>query len=361
VQSYAVYAQSDSFLHRWQKIADTGYEYEIREGSSWELGRVVGRFAGDTATVKWPVSDETNVIFWIKALSPAGLYSVDARYATILAQPLPNRNLVFERDFSEEGWPGTKIDLAIDGSFLDLVRTSNVNETSGDYYEEITLPATYYARNWIQMRANSVAGSGLTWDQATFTWDAPDAPTWQGVLGDAEGAQLTAYIAPAITLDASVVEGWRLNGSLAGANGTAATEQVGVTYAPGWIGNGVDVKDTCRVAWAVSVPAAFSLTFDFRADQVLSDDYALFTLSGSGASLVFFHDRLTGTFALVDGHGNRLEIALPVELGDNLVFAVSQSNTTRALYGATRRYPTPQSAQADIAPAGTFSKLALHA
>lgn len=363
VTDLQAYPQSDSFMFKWTKIADAGYEYEIRCGDAWALSQVVGRFAGDTATVKWPVSTADHVTFWIKALSQAGLYSVNARYATIYAEPLPSRNMVYNRDFVAAAFPGQKLDMVVDGEFLDLAKNaSGSNQPTGDYYEEITLSNSFYARNWMTLRANVVTESGLTWDAATFAWDSPDEPTWQGVLGDADGAQVKAYIATAQALDSSVVEGFRLNGSLTGANGTAPAEQVGVAYAPGWFSNGLDVKDKTRASWAVSVPATFSLTFDFRPDQVnTSDDCALVKLAGPAYSLLLIFDRLTGTFALVDAFGQRLEIALPLELGDNLAFAISQSSTQRSLYGATRRYPTPVVAQGDFAPLGTFSTLALHA
>lgn len=363
VPDLQAYPQSDSFMFKWTKIADAGYEYEVRCGSSWALAQVVGRFAGDTATVKWPVSTANNVTFWIKALSQAGLYSVDARYATIYAAPLPSRNMVYTRDFVGAAFPGLKLDTVLDGEFLDLAKNaSGSNQPAGDYYEEITLSNSFYARNWMTLRANSISQSGLSWDAATFSWDSPDGPTWQGVLGDADGAQLKAYIATAQPLDSSDVEGWRLNGSLTGVNGTAPAEQLGINYAPGWFSNGLDVTDKTRASWAVSVPATFSLTFDFRPDQVnTSDDSALVKLAGPAYSLLLFFDRITGTFALVDPFGQRLDIALPLEQGDNLVFAISQSSTQRSLFGATRRYPTPVAAQAAFAPLGTFSTLALHA
>jgi predicted phage tail protein len=363
VTDFQVYPQSDSFMFKWVKIADAGYEYEIRCGDAWALGQVVGRFAGDTATVKWPVSTADHVTFWIKALSQAGLYSADARYATIYAEPLPSRNMVFTRDFVGASFPGVKLDMTLDGEFLDLSKNvSGSNQPAGDYYEEIVLSNSFYARNWMTLRANSVSQAGLSWDAATFAWDSPDDPTWQGVLGDADGAQVKAYIATAQALDSSVVEGWRLNGSLAGTKGTAPVEQVGISYAPAWFSNGLDVTAKTRASWAVAVPATFSLTFDFRPDQVnTSDDSALVKLAGPAYSLLLFFDRLSGTFALVDPLGQRLEIALPLELGDNLVFAISQSSSQRSLFGATRRYPTPVAAQAPFAPLGTFSTLALHA
>jgi predicted phage tail protein len=364
VPYFDAYPQQDSFMFKWTKIADAGFEYEIRCGSAWALGQVVGRFAGDTATVKWPVSSSGNVTFWIKSLSPAGLYSIDARYATILAQPLPSRNMVYTRDFVGAGFPGIKLDLTVDGEFAEIAKDANGgNRPAGDYYEEISLSNAFYARNWMTLVANSVTQDGLTWDNADFAWDAPDSPTWQGILGDADGAQVAAYISTSTgTLDASDVEGWRLSNSLVGLKGTQPAEQVGVTYGPGWFSEGLDVTDTTRVSWAVDVPAIFSLTFDFSPDQVnASDDAALVRLTGPADFLLLFFDRITGTFALVDQAGQRLDISVPLEQGDNLVFAISQSSTQRALYGATRRYPTPVYAQGNFAPAGTFSTLALHA
>ena len=82
VTAFDVVPQGDHVRASWEPVDGSGVEYELRAGLTWGTGRFVGRAAGNHLVALWPIRDATDETFWIKAVSPAGLYSDMAAYAT---------------------------------------------------------------------------------------------------------------------------------------------------------------------------------------------------------------------------------------------------------------------------------------
>jgi hypothetical protein len=214
---------------------------------------VIGRTAGDKLEVKYPVRTAGDVTYWIKALSPAGLYSQAAIFASTRQAPIANRNVVLANDWTALNYPGVKLDLQQNASALELTKVNGRNSQRGDYYAEITLPATYYARSWTEVSSASVSNSGATWASSQYSWDNAGSLTWQGALGDTDAGVSTAYISPYIgTLPSGVIEGWRLSENATGVTGTTAAVSQDLTFSPchtGRVGcgNPIGVVDGVRL------------------------------------------------------------------------------------------------------------------
>lgn len=98
--------------------------YEIRKGSTWEFGAVVGTKSGIFTTVFETVAG--TYTYWIAAVDTAGNYGAAGSVATAVNQP-PDYVLKLD-NFSD--FAGTKVNAATagDGSFLLLVDTSETYE-----------------------------------------------------------------------------------------------------------------------------------------------------------------------------------------------------------------------------------------
>lgn len=364
VVDFYAYARNDYVAASWTKVDGVGVEYEIRVGDSWSTGTVLGRTAGDKLETQYPIKTAGSVTYWIKAISSSGLYSVNAAFSSTQQAPIPNRNVVIERDWGALGYPGQRLDLNINVAALELAKINGRNAAVGDYYASLSLASTYYARAWTEVSSVSVSGSGVTWASATYSWASAGSATWQGVLGSSEAGLTSVYISRFINaLQSTEVEGWRLNGSLTGVAGTTPSDQWDIGYQTCRFDQGLLMTGTTRTAWSVAIPSTFSVVFDFRADTFVDQDQVLVTLKTSGgvAYLRLVYDSVLDVFSLTDHVGNRINVSVPTESGDVVTFAISQSATSRSLYAATRRYDTPVVGTAIIAPIGNFTSLSLTA
>jgi hypothetical protein len=362
VTEFNVYSRFDYVAASWRPVDGVGIEYEVRAGSTWATSNVIGRTSGDKLETQYPVRSSGDVTYWIKAVSPAGRYSLNAAFASTRQAPIPNRNIVIEKDWSSLGYPGVRLDLAVNGSALELVTVSGVNRKQGDYYAKLSLPASYYARSWTEIASSSASRSGVTWTQASYAWQDAGSATWQGTLGESEAGLVSAFISRYLgTLASGEVEGFRLAGSLNGVGGTTPVESQDAIYSVCHFDNGLEVVGSTKAAWNVSVPSTFSLLFDFRADTFVDQDAALVTLRAGSGWLRLVWDAVLDQFALLDHIGNRVAINVPVETGDVVTFGISQSLSSRSLYAATRRYPVPAAASITAGPVGNFTQVALTA
>jgi hypothetical protein len=270
VENFQVYAQEDRVQAAWSRIDSAAIEYEIREGTSWSTGNVIGRTAGNTLTVMYPVRQDGDVTYWIKAVSAAGVYSSSASFATTRQAPVINRNILLERDFGALNWPGVLHDFEPVSTTLQLARINGVNSPRAEYYAPISLAQEYYARSWIELRSSAIGNDGLTWGQAPFAWSDNTALTWIGDLLDSDAAVTRAYISPKTDLlDAGVTEGWTLANTTTGVLGTAAALSQGVSYQPCRFQNGAKLSSSGRLEWNASVPSIFSVVFDYRPSDAM--------------------------------------------------------------------------------------------
>lgn len=359
------YPQGDRVRLAWTEVDGIGNLYEIREGSSWDLGRLVLRASGSTTLVQWPTSQSGDRTWWVRALSAAGLYSPDATFATTAQAPISDRNIVIGRDLAAEDFPGVVHDLARNltpgSERLVLAKDGAINRASGVYFADVDLERDWYARNWIELRATAAIGSDITWETSGFAWEGAGEGTWLGTLSDSTGVEATPQIYLDDYTEPSLVEGWQLAGDTSGLLGTTAAHAVAVNYDDGYFRQGAFVDDFTTLDWSKDVPAEFSVTFDMAASDAVDGYSVILKLDGANGWLQLGYDEAAGMFFLEDRTGNRLEVPVPVEDGDVITIGVDQSLTRRSLYAATRRHPSVV-ADADLfAPVGTFTTVALHA
>lgn len=359
------YPQGDRVRLAWGEVEGIGNLYEIREGESWVLGRLVLRAAGSTTLVQWPTQQTGDRTWWVRAVSAAGLYSPDSTFTTTAQAPISDRNVVFEYDLPALGFTGIVHDLTRDttpgAQRLILDKQGAVNRASGEYFVDLDLEREWYARNWIEMRSTAAAGSDITWEDAGVTWANSGEATWLGDLSDITGVELTAEVFLDGYAEPDLVEGWTLNDTTTGIDGTTAAHEIAVNYGDGYFRQGVFIGDFTVLDWSKTIPVEFSTTFDMTIGSVTGNYAVILKLDGSSGWLELGYDSIDGVFFLEDRDGNRLEVVVPVEEGDIVSVGIEQTLAHRSLYAATRRYPSVVADVDLFAPVGTFSTVALHA
>jgi hypothetical protein len=342
VQVFEAAPNAEVVRFEWSEVAGAS-SYEIRAGLTWETGRVVDRPTGFSTTVQWPILNEVDAFFWIKALSPARLYSPAARLFVARTAPVTTRNVVYTRNIVAENWPGVRHDFTLggDGS-LELDALGGVALPFGDYYDEIPLDRSFYARAWTNARAAAFVGESPTWeDLDDVAWDDTGDSVWGPILGDAGTARLDSYIAPALqALPGTLVEGFRLDDDALGVKDATAPELVvNLTHAPCLAASGAALAPGRVLGWALAVPTAFSLFLDLAPVGVQTGAAAVLTLArNDGGWLQVWRNGATSLRVTLDT-GQSATLAAPVVAGDVLrlcLFQDAASGTVR-LYAATRR------------------------
>lgn len=78
------------------------FSYELRFGTSWDSGVLMGIFSGSRYTFDAP--QEGTLTFWLRAVDNKGNASKTAARATVNVVGLPKRNVLFERTDAPDGW-----------------------------------------------------------------------------------------------------------------------------------------------------------------------------------------------------------------------------------------------------------------
>lgn len=340
--NFSGYQTGDQIRFVWSGSLDPTMRYEIRAGLSWELGRRVERTLGSSTNATWPILEDEDALFWIKALDSSGEYSPTAAFWNARVVVQPDRNTIVTQNFSNDGWPGAKHDMTIDGAYLALDTVGGTSRLRGDYYQQIDLPAQASARTWISQRANVFQSDTPEWEDAELAWEQVGDATWEPDF-DESAADLETYIAVDQELDGTLLEGFRFNGSLLGAVAdTDATLIEGATFAPGKMADGVTVSAAGNLSYDLEVGVAFSALFDLRVTEAPEADCSIKTFStAAGDFLEVWYRASDGALVLSASDGPDLILPAVFEAGDTLSIGVWQSESGRGMTSASRRYPTP--------------------
>lgn len=310
----------------WEPLETQG-TYEIRSGETWDQGAVVDRPAGSSTQALWPVRTDTDSLFWLKARSPAGLYSPDAILAVGRQVPLPDRNEVETRDFFTEGWTGFCYDMTPGGG--SAVLELDELKRRGDYYDRLSLVGRFYARCYIDQRAASIVQESPTWAEASGTWSEAARP-WMELLGDSGSARVESWISLPEDSPSSRIEAWSLEADTFGLISIDASPAVNITHAACRICNGAVVGNNGLLAMQVAVPVEFSLLVDFRPSEDPPGDWTIATFAtAAGDWLQLWYDQAAQRVILEDQDGAECSILYPLAEDEVFAIAIWQTATER--------------------------------
>ncbi len=360
---FRVYPQDMGFLRfSWTKVGE-GYDYEIREGDTWEAGNIVIRSSGDSATVMRPTTATVDRTFWIKAVSPASLSSAIALAVVVAHVPTPNRNVVLQTNIKSGGWTGTQHDVVESGGNLVLGQTAGVNARRGDYFHKFDLGANGTSRAWIEATLAVTANAALTWDDADFAWDDAGLLSWEGDIIEGTGASLSAKIMlrNMDVVDADIIECFRLDSTTTGLNGTVAAVSTGVSFADCYFYQGARIDNNDKLEWNVTIPSDFTVSFDLRLATLPANDYTILQLwhTTGPRTLSVLWINSSNTVRLTDGT-NHQDFTVVRFLDDVVTFVIVQDGGTRRFALYSRHYDVANFREDSIAAAGGYSKIRLN-
>lgn len=361
VTAFDVIPQGDHVRASWEPVTGAGIEYELRAGPTWGTGRFVGRAAGNHLVALWPIREAGDETFWIKSVSPAGLYSAAAALATTRLAPLTGRNVLLTSDRQALNWSGVLQGMEpIGGNLLALARSNGANLPRGEYIFPIDLGRNWRARNWIEARITTTPADDLTWAAAGFSWDDPEAASAWLPLGDVDGATVRSQIAVEASVPNDLIEGFRLAGITSGMKGMVALQASGLAYAPARFDQGLRVGHGTKVSWPIAIPSEFSTTFDVRLDQILDEPIVYLALRGAAGTLRLIWAPDVNAFVIEDDQGRRVAAPLVRRSGDLVTFGICQTPTTRRLFAASVQTGAIASGSQPFAPLGDFTSAQLH-
>lgn len=350
VQGFDVTPISSDLDFRWQALSGNCI-VEIRRGSAWDVAsEVIGTSNTSYLRKLFPIPGEHK--FWAKAKDQWGNYSANATEAKITLLGDNDRNAVLTIDQVKRQWTGTKINVHVSDGGLQL----DNNVWRGEHLVEVELPKSFAARNWINSNMIGVSSDQITWGDAIFQWDSPEAQAPWKPDGDITGAKLTTQISTYTGVPNDVIESFPLNGSGSGdRNATMATENKDVTYTEGRFRKGAFINDTSRLSWNVTIPETFHTVFHIKVDQPILDDVVYMTFKSAQVWMMVGYDKAKKVFYIQDHLGRRNEANLNIRSKDFIKIGIAQNSIKRKLFAESFATNTVVSSEQDYGPVGIFT------
>jgi hypothetical protein len=372
VQGFFVTQSNLSLVFYWEQNVGEIVSYEIRAGSSWDRGTVIGEAMGGNTTIYYAPSGSQN--FWIKAKDIYGYYCLTPTWATLAVAPAINRTIVLTLDAVANSWEGINV---VSGALHQTASTmygcsivsGGLQLNQGAVYGECSIPinlgASYSARNWINSSFSSVigSGSGITWGSSNFNWDSPQATAaWFPSGNDDLNISVISEIAYYTGLNSNVIEDFTMKDSTTGNLGTNATTSVGVTYSLGRYYDGIYIGDGTTLDYNdVTIPAEFSLSFTLTLTTGFMGDSCLLSLVGATNWIQLIYSKVNNNFYLQSSDGTKLTISPTFLTNDYITFGISQTATTRRFMAFPVSSNQLFETDGQYAPLGVFTSLALYA
>lgn len=367
VARFDAYPQGENIRFVWQQVEGAGVTYEIRCGEEWATAQRVSRSSGNTITLAWPVSAAESVKFWIKAVSPAGLYSATARFVTVPRVPSQFRNVVLQQDFSADTWAGAVTDMVIvgtgAGSSLETARDgAGLSREYSEACRIVTRGETLATRCWLALLGAGVAQSP-DWADAAYSWNDAGQLLWLGAQVGDDDVDITPYIAlDGAGLPSGLIEGFRLDGSLTGVNGTVAGSGVSgaATYEGCRFSAGLAVSGAAAPGYTYAIGSQWFHAFDFKVKTAPTGDFILCELRNGSSYLRLVYIHAGAKLQLQSStSGQAIDLVVPLEAGDVLTIGISQGAASRSLFVKRFRADTIYSAVAAHAPVAAMTGVAL--
>jgi hypothetical protein len=157
------------------------------------------------------------------------------------------------------------------------------------------------------------------------------------------------------------IEGFTLNDTLDGLNGTTPSASAGVAYTVGRFQQGLSVTPgTTEISYSISIPSEFNTTFWIR-PGAKGQDLDVLTLHGTAGDLMLKYDGDAGVFYLLDSSSNRLNAPVALfEAGDPVLIGIVQTSTTRRLFVGVLKEEAVVSNSVIMGPIGSFTQMNLY-
>lgn len=330
---------------RWR--GETGLNFEIRKGSSWESGTKIVETPSNTYRVLFPSVGEHT--FWIKSFDEYRNYSKNALEAIVTVTGTENRNIVKVIDQVKNKWVGgkTNVEVTEDG-YLKLSK----NKYQGSHLVNVSMPKEFRLRNWIDYSVISLTDEITIWQDAMFNWDSAEGQQSWVASTDTSSVDCKHYIAVKTDGISESLYNFRLNGTTEGDNGELAIEEGDVTYQVGQYGDGVVLKDTTYLGWETNVPAVFSNVFTVTRGELPDYSSVFMSLLSEDDCLQIGYDAKTDSFYCTDKHLNTVSVCVSCSSSDNITIGICQTETTRSIFAKSSLTGETGTSSIEVSPIG---------
>lgn len=327
---YATVCQ-DRVRFDWEQVPGVDIEYEIRQGNNWSTAIKVAKVKGNNTTVLLPALSD--VVYAIKAVSPAGLYSVNPRYARPDMELFSNRNIILEVDNAAEGFPGITYGFE-PLSYVDKSLVMKQEVTRAEHYFPVELRKVTRARNWFDTEAFSY-GNRLTWNDLHYRYSSTEAHiSWINSKElDADGDIEIVIMKYREPENYEGLYGFPYNGFTNDiAEKIYPDVETNISYTDSHITKGLLLHNNTYLEYSgMVIPETFNLTFKLKITDQSEKNLNLVTLYGTNTYLKVY---------MFDGQlylrmSDHKDIIIPYKTAtalDFLTISISQTATERTLY-----------------------------
>lgn len=351
---YATVCQ-DRVRFDWEQVDGVDIEYEIRQGNNWSTAIKVAKVKGNNTTVLLPALSD--VVYAIKAVSPAGLYSQNPRYARPDMELFSNRNIILEVDNAAEGFPGITYGFE-PLSYVDKALVMEQEVTRAEHYFPVELRKTTRARNWFDTEAFSY-GNRLTWRDLHYRWSSTEAHvSWINSKElDADGDIEIVIMKYREPEDYTGLYGFPYNGFTNDiAEKIYPDVETSISYTDSHITKGLLLHNATYLEYSgMVIPEVFNLMFKLKVTDQSEENLNLVTLYGINTYLKIY--TFDGQLYLRMSDHN--DIIIPYKRAtalDFLTIGVSQTATERILYFYADYGNYENYKAIEAAPVGSFSQ-----
>ena len=312
----------------WEPVPG-GARYEIRATDpdvvgGWDVGEKIAESRTNHVIIEWGRSGSK--IFWIKAYDVLGNSSELAVSLNRDVAQLPNKNVVVSKRLGGVGsgniaWAVgvTGYHYEIQGTVVQVPRGASY----GEIYYNLELPKVFHAAVSVDMKQTSVVTDALTWEDALFAWNSPEAQRPWVYLGDIGNIEVRHYVAIKGEPDPGV--GWTaaLNGSSASSAGAASIDR-NSGYAPMRYGQGLLLTPTDALQYALTgVPSEFTARETFKVVQTALP-FTVMRLQMPAGEFKVWYSPAQASFVASTPEGQLVKVSRSLQVDDMVFVAVTQ-------------------------------------
>lgn len=362
VQNFYATVSLDRVRFDWTTVPGNDMEYEIRQGDNWSTAVKVARLKGNNTTVLLPSLPD--ITYCIKACTPAGLFSINPRYAKPDMKLAPDRNIIKVFDNGAEGFPGITYGFEPyrdeHGEIVPNTMIMSQEFLRAEHYFTVELEKETRARNWFETSAFSNP-TRMTWEDMHFMYIQPEAHiSWLGSVNlDAEG-EVEPVIARYIG-----AEGYTGFLGFPYSSDTDdirqlihSTEENNVTFDYSHFTKGLVLEEDTYVNYdsITTIPPEFSFTFKIKVTNETQGRTNFITLTGPNNNYVKVYMYDGYIYARFSDHKDLVVQSRYAAHFDFLTIGLSQSETERSLYFFSDYGNLSESDTIEASPTGTFTK-----
>ena len=280
VKAFYATPNRDSIRFDWVADAETGVEYEVKIGNSWDSGITLFKTKGMNQTVLNPAGSDRG--FMIKSVSQAGVYSVNFRYTQPVLELHQNRNVILEVDNAKDGWVG--VTNGLEKTNFDDILAMRDGFYYAEHYFDVNLPEKTRARNWFETEGFKF-GQRLTFEDLNYSWGSGEASS-QNWLNSTGLNSVNGNIQPVITYQLSDEYlnylGFSLNKTTTDMKGLIEPYYENeVAYAGAKYSDGIVLNRLLNLRYDnLNIPSEFSLKFKLKITNASSDYIKIMRLEG---------------------------------------------------------------------------------